>query len=86
MKRSEALNLIAEHIKSEFNPISEEGWDLSLCHAVTILDMLEDAGILPPAYRYWNSKNPEDVNERGIPKDLQHSIHNGDYLNEWEPE
>jgi len=79
MKQSEAVKLIVDTMEANSNDNLEE-WACYILHA------LEDAGMLPPPYRYWNSKNPNDVNERGVPKDLQHSPFNGDYLNSWEEE
>lgn len=68
MKRSQMLNMIAKHIREEFAPKHEDGWDLSLCHAVTLLDMAEDMGMRPPLLldqKYkgplegWESENEE---------------------------
>lgn len=81
MKRYRMVEVLREsfikHMNSHDVRTDDEMYSL-------ILQDLEDAGMLPPTYRYWNSKNPNDVNERGVPKDLQHSPFNGDFLNSWE--
>jgi hypothetical protein len=79
MKKSEAIKHIVDTMKDRSGDDPEE-------LAFFILQVLEEIGMEPPAYRYWNSKNPTDVNERGVPKDLQYSPFNGDYLNSWEEE
>jgi len=53
MKRSKMLEILAAHIRNEFAPLSEQGWDLSLSHAVAILDHIEDLGMLPPATMFY---------------------------------
>ena len=77
MKRSE---MIKELVKSMG---AHDSWELQ---CIYMLEVCEEAGMLPPTFKYWNSKNPEDVNERGIPKDLQVDVFNGDEMNYWEPE
>jgi len=85
MKRSEVLlNLqrfyTQKHVMVEFKYITKDEF------MDQVLQIVEEMGMLPPTYRFWNSKNPNDLNDRGIPKDLQYSSRNGDDVNEWEPE
>lgn len=83
MKRSEMLNKIATIVHGTRR--ATEAYTSNEI-AEMILSDIEDAGMEPPKYQYWNSSNPKDVNERGIPKNLSFSRYNGDEINEWEPE
>ena len=48
MKRSEVLKVLTGFIREEFSPRTEDHeYDLSLAYAVSILDLLEDAGMQP---------------------------------------
>lgn len=84
MKRSEMIakmkvtsqSFIGEYIGDDFEDRIIEA----------LLTTCEDNGMLAPSYKHWNSKNPTDVNERNIPKDLEYDPHNGDYVNRWEKE
>jgi hypothetical protein len=77
MKRSDMLKIVDEVVRKWYDNdfLAEE-----MLHAV------EEAGMQPPEILYWNSKNPKDQDEKGIPKDLQFHPRNGEYLNRWEPE
>lgn len=84
------LNILAECIVNKWDlPWADFGIDdgaglSEFCNDV--LSCVENNGMNPPEYTYWNSKNPQDMNERGIPKDLQHSSWNGDKFTRWEEE
>jgi hypothetical protein len=80
MKRSEMIKKITKILRT---------WeDCALTDKASeeILSMMEEEGIEPPSFVYWNSKNPEDVDESGIPKQFEYSMHNGDDVNWWEQE
>ena len=48
MKRSLILKNIADFLMNEYGPTYQDGVELSLARAVTILDMLEDSRMRPP--------------------------------------
>ena len=48
MKRSEMLKIIADFIRTEFEPKTFDGSDLSHPIAVSLLDLIEDEGMQPP--------------------------------------
>lgn len=48
MKRSEMLKIIAGFVRDEFQPKTEEGWDLSYSYSVSLMDLIEDLGMKPP--------------------------------------
>jgi len=83
MKRSEMVEKIADEIcrLGEGDDCIEDLTTVSI-----LLDFIEDQGMEPPQIRYWNSPNPKDTDKQGIPKDLNYSPNNGDWLNQWEPE
>lgn len=79
MKRSDVVTIIAESL---VEPHSDDVFE----EASHILKRLERLGMSPPEYKFWNSKNPNDLNENGVPKDLEYDPHNGEYRSSWEDE
>lgn len=89
MKRSEAVARLFNRL-TQIQGVDPKTGDVLypdddyLIHCM--LDEMETMGMLPPTFKYWNSPNPKDVNERGIPNDLRTDPFNGDEMNYWEPE
>jgi hypothetical protein len=75
MKRSEMVKILNDSIKYHLD--CGNCCDNFLDMSSTILFELEDAGMLPPEYTYWN-KDKEG--------NLQYSSKNGEDINSWEPE
>lgn len=85
MKRSELL-LKLQRYYTQKHVMVEQGYITYQEFMDQVLQLTEELGMLPPTRVYWNSKNPESVNEKGVPKDLQIDMFNGREINEWEPE
>ncbi len=81
MKRSEMVDKLVNHFDTLLR-----GQKTYKELASDIIYFLEDEGMEPPRLIYWNSPNPRDVDENGIPKVLNTSMDNGEYRNYWEKE
>lgn len=81
MKKSEMVKKLVDY----YNLNLADPVKLSNRDAEDLLDFLVYEGMLPPEYQYWNSNNPNDVDEKGIPKHLVIDRMNGTNLLEWEP-